>query len=63
MSRHSRGGGDRNRGHGRPKRAGLGGFFFVSKGMMPNAFYKPGGPATVKDFMLMGEASTVIRSP
>lgn len=38
----------------RPKRAGLGGFLFVSKAMMPNAYYKPAGPATVKDFMLMG---------
>jgi hypothetical protein len=38
----------------RPRRAGLGGFLFVSKGMMPNAYYKPAGPATVKDFMLMG---------
>ena len=38
----------------RPRRAGLGGFLFVSKGMMPNAYYKPAGPATVKDFILMG---------
>ena len=38
----------------RPKQAGLGGFLFVSKGMSPNAYYRPAGPATVKDFMLMG---------
>ena len=38
----------------RPRHDGLGGFLFVSKGMSPNAYYRPDGPATVKDFMLMG---------
>lgn len=37
-----------------PRHDGIGGFLFVSKSMIPNAYYKPDGPATAKDFMLMG---------
>ena len=38
----------------RPRHGGLGGFLFVSKGMTPNVYYKPEGPASAKDFQLMG---------
>ena len=38
----------------RPRHEGVGGFLFVSRGMMPSAYYKPDGPASAKDFQLMG---------